>query len=207
MGVGTGRGTGIGDLSLQGLKISTLNVNSLYKDRNISNLHLSHLLNMNRADKALSLKQSFADEVLNSSISILTDTRTTVEDVRDLKKQFFRSHVIYSTISHRKRGGVTIFVKRDIDHSLVVQKEFYGSGTEGGRTLFLQLKLVNNTLLNIAGSYICPENLDKSIRENCNFLQACLLRHKSKFIILAGDFNISLDSENKQSYFLKKVLN
>ena len=85
----------------------------------------------------------------------------------------------------------------------MVKKEFYGSGTEGGRSLFLQLKLANNTLLNIAGSYICPEDLGKSVRENCNFLQACMLKHKSKFVILGGDFNISLDSDNKHSYFLK----
>ena len=101
---------------------------------------------------------------------------------------------------------MTIFIKRNIQHSLTVRKEYYGFGTEGGRSLFLQLKLNNNSLINIAGTYICPEDLGKSLKDNCNFLQSCMLQHKSKFIILGGDFNTSLDCENKHSLFLKKFI-
>ena len=92
-GLLTGEGTGVGSvgggLSLQKLKINTLNVNSLFKDRNLSNVHLKNLQSMHRADKALSLKPFIADEVINCSITILTDTRTTEEDIRDLKKTIF----------------------------------------------------------------------------------------------------------------------
>ena len=79
------------------LSIATLNVNSLFKAENIE--HTVFKRKTLRNEKKITLKREIiSQQILNgNNISILTDTRLNISDVRDLQEQLSVTHKVYST--------------------------------------------------------------------------------------------------------------
>ena len=56
-------------------------------------------------------KEIITQQILKgNNISILTDTRLNMSDVRDLQEQLSFSHKVYSAESKYKHAGITIIV-------------------------------------------------------------------------------------------------
>ena len=183
------------------INICTVNVNSLFKERNIANRYYKALRSDKRRDCQLTLKPFLHENIMhNNHICCLTDTRLCQEDMKDLKIQFRTSHTFYSTTNiSKRRGGVTISISNKLNHKVIGKEEYIGSNSQGGRCIFIQIELDNLTKYNIASTYICPENIESSMNENVNFIQSCLLKYSSKYTFICGDFNSRLDSKDDSS--------
>ena len=99
-------------VSIPNISVGTINLNSLYKLKNINNVHMSSAFSFKRSKRKLEILPSIIGRLAKNDIVCLTDVRLNLHDAADLKRQLFQSHLVYSTKSDVKRAGVSILVKR-----------------------------------------------------------------------------------------------
>ena len=138
------------------LSIATLNVNSLFKAENIE--HTVFKRKTLRNEKKITLKREIiSQQILNgNNISILTDTRLNISDVRDLQEQLSVTHKVYSTANKYKRAGITIIIENKI--SLKIDFTTNLTMEDGPRVLVISGTLPNKKRITISGVYIAPNS-------------------------------------------------
>ena len=182
--------------SIGNISVKTANVNSMFKADNIHKKHIWDIFNPSRANISLILKTSYLRNILSrADIIILTDTRLSKHDIRDLKSQTKGQYTVYSTTSSKTTGGVTILIATSIQHRISFKKFYYSPNSpERGRAAFLSIILEDNSRLNIGAGYPSPTNLHHGLTEILRFFDTCLSANKSSFSIIAGDFNTAMDT-------------
>ena len=183
--------------TLSNFTISTLNVNSLYKSKNI-NLVMNEK-NLRRDKKIKILKyEILVNEIINNScVTILTDTRTSKQDIIDLKSQLKKTHIVLGTEHKGNRGGIVILIDKKTNMKINYSKTLNGPNNEGPRALFVKTTTQDSKTIRICGVYTSPDRKTESMREIDSFIQSSFTEAKTNTKIIAGDLNFDSDQERK----------
>ena len=131
-------------------------------------------------------KEIITQQILKgNNISILTDTRLNMSDVRDLQEQLSVSHKVYSTANKYKRAGITIIIEKKINLNI----DFSSNLTmeDGLRVLVISGSLPNKKIITISGVYVAPDNWKNSFTAIDNFLTLTYIKIKPGHIIEGDD--------------------
>ena len=171
-------------------------MNSLFKDKNVIYTHNKQSDLRKDKIKILNNYLLFNEILGDSDINIITDSRLNKFDLRDLTNQVKNTHKIFSTEDEKKRGGVTILIKKEAKIRIKFFNSFK-SENDGPRAIFIKAETEDNNSLGIAGLYVSPSNKTASFKEIEQFITSSFCIAKVDFKIVCGGFNIDPQRDEK----------